>query len=51
VLTEVETRTLISEGEAATWPRIEMIRNCTRISRTLDGILDRLEQQHIYAHA
>jgi NTE family protein len=51
VLTEHETRTLIEEGEAATWPRIEMIRNCTRISRTLDAILERLEQQHIYAHA
>lgn len=44
-------KTLIAEGEAATWPRIEMIRNCTAISRTLDAILERLEQQHMYAHA
>lgn len=51
ILSEGEVRTLVREGEAATWPRIEMIRNCTRISRTLDGILARLEQQNIYAHA
>ena len=50
VLTEVEVQTLIREGEAATWPRIEMIRNCTAISRTLDGILERIEEQHIYSH-
>lgn len=30
---------LIYEGERATWDRIEMVRNCTAISRTLDGIL------------
>jgi NTE family protein len=35
-------RFLIAEGEAATWPRIEMIRNCTRVSRTLDRIIDRM---------
>jgi TAG lipase / steryl ester hydrolase / phospholipase A2 / LPA acyltransferase len=51
VLSEGEVRTLIREGEAATWPRIEMIRNCTRISRTLDAILARLEEQNVYAHA
>jgi NTE family protein len=51
ILTEGEVRTLIAEGEAATWPRIEMIRNCTAISRMLDAILEGLEHQHIYAHA
>lgn len=51
ILTEQETRTLITEGEAATWPRIEMIRNCTRISRTLDSIMNRLEPQNIPAPA
>lgn len=51
ILNEGEVRALIAEGEAATWPRIEMIRNCTRISRTLDGILGRLERQQTYAHA
>jgi len=44
VLSEAETRYLISEGEAATWPKIEMIRNCTLISRTLDDILEPMEQ-------
>jgi TAG lipase/steryl ester hydrolase/phospholipase A2/LPA acyltransferase len=32
------------EGERATWPRIEMIRNQTLISLTLDQCLDRLER-------
>lgn len=50
VLTEAEVRTLIQEGEMATWPRIEMIRNCTAISRTLDRILERLEEEQLYAH-
>jgi TAG lipase/steryl ester hydrolase/phospholipase A2/LPA acyltransferase len=45
VLSEAETRYLISEGEAATWPKIEMIRNCTLISRTLDGLLEPMEQE------
>jgi len=45
VLSEAETRYLISEGEAATWPKIEMIRNCTLISRTLDDILEPMEQK------
>lgn len=37
---------LIREGERATWERIEMVRNCTAVSRTLDDILHRrgLEQ-------
>ena len=51
VLAEHEVQALIAEGEAATWPRIEMIRNCTKISRTLDAILARLEQQNLYAHS
>ena len=45
VLSEAETRYLISEGEAATWPKIEMIRNCTLISRTLDGLLEPMEKE------
>ncbi|XOV87578.1 MAG: DUF3336 domain-containing protein [Pseudomonadota bacterium] len=51
VLNEREVSTLIREGEIATWPRIEMIRNCTKISRTLDRILERLEEQHILSLA
>jgi len=49
VLTEAETRTLIREGEIATWPKIEMIRNCTLVSRTLDGILDDMELEYTHA--
>ncbi|UAW99056.1 DUF3336 domain-containing protein [Halopseudomonas nanhaiensis] len=30
---------LIHEGERSTWEKVEMVRNCTAISRTLDGIL------------
>ena len=47
-LTEKETAALIAEGESAAWPKIEMIRNCTSISRTLDGILDRMEGPSLY---
>jgi NTE family protein len=46
VLSAEETRQLISEGEASTWPKIEMIRNCTLIGRTLDRILDKLEREY-----
>ena len=45
VLSETETRYLVAEGEAATWPKIEMIRNCSRISRTIDGLLLPMERQ------
>jgi len=47
VLTDEETRYLIREGEIATWPKIEMIRNCTEVGRTLDRIL--LDYEHEYA--
>jgi len=46
VLSAEETRQLISEGEASTWPKIEMIRNCTLIGRTLDRILDKLDREY-----
>ncbi len=36
---------LIKAGERATWPKLEMIRNCTKISRALDSILDDLEKE------
>lgn len=39
--TAAEIGELMLEGERQTWPRMEMIRTCSRISRTLDGILDR----------
>ena len=43
-----EMQELIAEGEAATWPKIEMIRNCTMLSRRLDAILDRLEKEVVF---
>ena len=46
ILTEDQNRNLVKEGERSTWPRIEMIRNCTRISRTLDRILEDFELEH-----
>jgi TAG lipase/steryl ester hydrolase/phospholipase A2/LPA acyltransferase len=46
-LTEKEIRDLFIAGEKATWPKIEMIRIQTRISRTLDRILAELQQDHV----
>lgn len=40
-----EIARLIKEGERATWPKLEMIRNCTKISRALDSILDDFEKE------
>jgi phosphate uptake regulator len=45
VLSDDETRELIREGERATWPKVEMIRNCTLVGRTLDRIGDELEHE------
>ena len=45
ILSGAETLELIREGERATWPKIEMIRNCTLIARTLDRIGDGLERE------
>ena len=42
VLTDDETMSLVREGERATWPKIEMLRNAMLVSRTLDRILDRI---------
>lgn len=41
-LTTRENQALIRSGERATWPKVEMIRNCTAVSRSLDRILARL---------
>lgn len=38
---------LVLAGERATWPKVEWIRNCTKVSRTLDGIIEQLEQEEI----
>ena len=41
--TEAELRQLVKEGERATYSRIEPIRRCTQISRTLEELLHRFE--------
>ncbi|MCP5178703.1 MAG: DUF3336 domain-containing protein [Pseudomonadales bacterium] len=46
-LSEHEVRSLIEEGERQAWPKIEMIRNCTLVSRTLDRILADMEKQSL----
>lgn len=49
---ESEIMELINTGERATWPKMEMIRIQTRISRTLDEILNNYEDQQVrYAKA
>ncbi len=44
ILTEAETRELIREGERATWPKLEMMRNCTLVGRTLERLAGELQQ-------
>lgn len=51
LLSAHETEFMVAEGESATWPRIERIRNCTRVSRALDAVLARLEGEKILARA
>ena len=43
-ITEEEMMLLMKEGEAAAWPEIQAIETCTKISRTLDDILERFER-------
>lgn len=38
---------IVKAGERATWPKIEWIRNCTKISRTLDSIVVEMEKQEM----
>lgn len=46
-LDEREIRDLVHAGERATWPKVEMIRVQTRISRTLDRIMANLHQDPV----
>lgn len=46
-LSEEEVLALIKEGERSTWPKIEMIRVCSKIGRTLDRILVDFKQQEM----
>jgi TAG lipase/steryl ester hydrolase/phospholipase A2/LPA acyltransferase len=43
-ITEEEMMMFMKEGEAATWPEMRAIDTCTKISRTLDDILERFER-------
>ena len=43
-ITEEEMMLLMKEGEAAAYPEIRAIETCTRVSRTLDDILERFER-------
>ncbi len=49
VLSEKETLQLIQAGERATWPKIEMIRNCTAVSRYIDATLKATEARALLA--
>lgn len=49
VLSAEEVQALIHEGEKSTWPKIEMIRNCTKVSRTLDIQRLQLDRQLVAA--
>ncbi len=44
-LTPKEAEELAREGEQAAWPRIEMIRNCTEVSRYIEGARRRLQER------
>jgi NTE family protein len=43
-ITEEEMMALMKSGEAAAWPELRAIDNCTKISRVLDDILERFER-------
>ena len=46
-----EARALVDAGERATWPKMEMIRIQTRVSRTLDRILSEYEERQVVERA
>jgi predicted acylesterase/phospholipase RssA len=46
-LTQAEIDELIREGELATWPKLEQIKICSEIGRTLDEILDTHDEHDI----
>ena len=48
--TQKEMREIIHAGERATWPKVEMIRNCTKIGRLLNEILAKREGQAVVGH-
>lgn len=43
-ITEEEMMLLMKEGEVAAWPQLRAVDTCSKISRTLDDILERFER-------
>ena len=46
-LTPEEMMAMIRQGERATWPKMEYIRNCTKIGRVLDELLKNYESREL----
>ncbi len=46
-----DTLSLINDGERSTWPKIELIRNSTRVSKCLEEILERYEHEADLHHS
>jgi len=44
-LPETDAERLVHEGERATWPKIKVVRNCTKISRQIDAARCRLRSR------
>ncbi|MBE9549213.1 MAG: DUF3336 domain-containing protein [Proteobacteria bacterium] len=47
-LTPDQATKMMHEGRRSTWPKIERIRNTTRISRTFDACLKRMSEKYRY---
>jgi hypothetical protein len=43
-----EVEKILREGQRATWPKIERIRNTTQISRTFDDCLRSMSERYRY---
>jgi NTE family protein len=47
VWSPAEIEKLVSAGEMSTWPKMEMIRNCTAVSRKLDEIIISMDRRQL----
>lgn len=50
-LSREDAEALLRDGERSSWPKIEMIRNCTKISRSIDDALIRLQDRPLVVEA
>lgn len=48
-LSSAEAEQLAHEGERASWPKLEMIRNTTEVSRAIEAALRRLQERYSLA--